>query len=85
VEQDAYTILVYGASWCPDARRSRRFLDDHGMTYTWFDVDENAEAAAVVREKNGGEIVLPTIIFPDGSILVEPSNEELEQKLESIS
>jgi glutaredoxin-like protein len=82
--KNADSILLYGASWCPDARRSRRFLDERAVPYTWFDVDEDEKAAEFVREKNGGQIVLPTILFPDGSILVEPSNSELDQKLKSL-
>lgn len=81
----AADILVYGAAWCPDARRSRKFLDEHSIAYQWFDIDEDPEAKAFVRSKNGGNIVIPTIVFRDGSILVEPSNEELEGKLKALN
>ncbi len=81
MSEDNNTLTVYGASWCPDARRSRRFLDEHRVSYIWRDVDLDEEAAAFVRQTNSGRIVLPTILFPDGSILVEPSNEELGRKL----
>jgi glutaredoxin len=74
-------IVVYGASWCPDARRSRKFLDDNGVVYHWLDVDEHPEAKAFVIATNKGSLVVPTIVFPDGSILVEPSNEELGRKI----
>jgi glutaredoxin len=77
-------IVVYGASWCPDARRARRFFDEQGVEYAWFDIDENDEASNFVRETNGGQIVIPVIVFPDKSILVEPSNYELAQKLEGL-
>jgi glutaredoxin-like protein len=73
--------IVYGASWCPDAKRSRRFLDRHGVDYTWKDIDQDEDAAAFVRETNNGQIVVPTILFRDGSTLVEPSDEELGRKL----
>ncbi len=75
------TLTIYGASWCRDAKRSRRFLDAHGVRYSWRDVDIEEEAAAFVRQINNGQIVLPTILFPDGSTLVEPSDEELGRKL----
>ncbi len=65
-------IVIYGASWCPDARRARRFFDDQGVNYTWIDIDEDNEASNFVRETNGGQIVIPVIVFPDKSILVEP-------------
>ena len=46
-------IVVYGASWCPDARRARRFFDEQGVEYTWIDIDEDSEARNFVRETNG--------------------------------
>lgn len=77
-------ILVYGAEWCPDARRARRFFDENRIEYKWLDVDKSSEANEFVRKINHGEIVLPTILFPDDSILVEPSNHDLANKLEGL-
>jgi len=74
-------ILVYGASWCPDASRARQLLDRHRIGYRWIDIDEDAEAKGFVKKANQGAVILPTIVFPDGSMLAEPSNEELEAKL----
>jgi glutaredoxin len=56
-------------------------LDRHRIGCQWIDIDEDAEAKAFVRKANHGAVILPTIVFPDGSMLVEPSNEELETKL----
>ena len=77
-------IVVYGASWCPDARRARRFFDEQGVEYAWIDIDEDSEARDFVRETNGGQIVIPVIVFPDLSILVGPSNYDLAQKMEAL-
>ena len=74
-------IKLYGAHWCPDCRRSRAFLGEHRISYQYFDVDENTEAQAYVQQINDNRLIIPTILFPDGSILVEPSNAELAQKL----
>ncbi len=74
-------VEVYGAPWCPDCRRSKQFLGEMRIPYQWVDIDEDTAAAEVVREKNNGKQIIPTIIFPDGSFLVEPSNNELAQKL----
>jgi mycoredoxin len=77
-------IVVYGASWCPDARRAKRFFDEQDVAYAWIDIDEDKDASNFVRETNGGQIVIPVILFPDKSILVEPSNYELVKKLEEL-
>lgn len=74
-------ISVYGAPWCPDCRRSKQFLDEQRIPYEWIDIGDDPEAAAFVREKNEGKQKIPTIVFHDGSILVEPSNEGLAAKL----
>ena len=75
------TIKVYGATWCPDCRRSKAFLEEHQVPYQWIDVDQDAEAQEYVRQVNNGRRIIPTILFPDGSILVEPGNAQLAQKL----
>ncbi|MGC9030019.1 MAG: glutaredoxin domain-containing protein [Desulfomonilaceae bacterium] len=78
---DAKKLMVYGATWCPDARRSRKFLDDKGIAYRWIDIDEDPSAKDYVKKVNKGKVIIPTILFEDGSTLVEPSNEELAKKL----
>ncbi|MFQ6030348.1 MAG: FAD-dependent oxidoreductase [Dehalococcoidia bacterium] len=74
-------INVYGAPWCPDCRRSKAFLGEHRIPYEWIDVDQDASAQEYVRRVNQDRLIIPTIVFPDGSLLVEPSNAELAQKL----
>ncbi len=74
-------LIVYGTTWCGDCHRSRRFLDQNRVPYHWIDVDEHPEAAALIRWLNGGRRKVPTIVFPDGSVLIEPSNAELGRKL----
>ncbi|MDO8578685.1 MAG: glutaredoxin domain-containing protein [Dehalococcoidales bacterium] len=73
-------ICVYGTKWCHDTVRARDCLARLGIDYTWFDVDEDENASAYVRQVNKGNRSVPTIVFPDGSILVEPSEAELEAK-----
>ncbi len=74
-------ITVYGAHWCPDCRRSKQFLGEHQIPYNWVDIEQDPEAEAFVIEKNNGKRIIPTIIFADGSFLVEPSNAVLASKL----
>ena len=74
-------ILVYGASWCPDCRRAKKFLADQRMPYSWHDIEVDPEGARLVQDRNDGKNIIPTIVFPDGSHLSEPSNEELAEKL----
>ena len=77
----AHHITVYGTTWCSDCKRAKRFLGDQQVEYKWIDVEQNAEARTFVEDHNDGKTIIPTILFDDGSILVEPSNAQLAQKL----
>ena len=74
-------IKVYAALWCPDCRRTLRFLKERRVPFDWIDLEEHPEEMAVVRRRNAGMESIPTLIFPDGSFLVEPSDEALARKL----
>lgn len=75
------TIRIYGATWCPDTSRARRMFDKHHVHFAWFDVDTDQTARAYVESVNDGDCRIPTIVFLDGSTLVEPGDLELERKL----
>ncbi|MBH42957.1 MAG: NrdH-redoxin [Chloroflexi bacterium] len=74
-------ITVYGTTWCSDCRRAKQLMDSYNIEYDWTDIDEEPEFQNLVKEINDGKSIVPTIIFPDGSVLVEPSNSELIKKL----
>jgi thioredoxin reductase (NADPH) len=74
-------ITLYGAHWCPDCRRSKAFLSDQRIAYTYVDIEEHPDAIEIVNELNDGKQIIPTIVFPDGSHVAEPTNEELAEKL----
>jgi len=68
-----------------DSRRARRIFDELEIPYQWIDIDKDPEARSYVEEVNHGFRSVPTIIFPDGSMLVEPSNEILREKLTELT
>jgi mycoredoxin len=74
------TIIAYCTAFCPDCRRAREYLKNNKIPYTEVDVNADPKAADFVRQVNNGNRSVPTIIFPDGSMLVEPSTAELEAK-----
>ncbi len=73
-------VTMYGADWCGDCRRSKRVLDELGVEYDWIDVDAVPEAAERARELSGRPNI-PVIRLPDGTVLTEPSDDELEAAL----
>ena len=74
-------IKLYGAEWCPDCHRSRNYLDSQSVAYEYINVDGDEDAQNYVKQVNDNRLIIPTIVFPDGSVLVEPSNAELARKL----
>ncbi len=74
-------ITVYGAPWCPDCHRSKTFLTEQRIPFSWVDIDADAAGLRFVEELQRGGRTIPTIVFPDGSHLLEPSNAELAEKL----
>jgi len=74
-------MTLYGTSWCSDCKRSKQFLGEQRIAYTYVDVDSDEEGRAIVQSHNDGKDIIPTIVFDDGSVLVEPSNAELAAKL----
>jgi thioredoxin reductase (NADPH) len=74
-------ITVYGAYWCPDCQRSKKFLSEQFVDYTWIDIEQDKDAENYVLQLNHGKRIIPTILFPDGSFLVEPTNAKLVRKL----
>jgi mycoredoxin len=74
-------ITMYGADWCGDCRRSKRFLDSNCVAYNYIDVETDTSASDKVIEINGGMRSIPVIVFPDGTHLTEPSDNALKEKL----
>ncbi len=75
-------ITVYGAPWCPDCKRAKKFLAEQRVPYDWVDIDQDAEGLRHVEELQKGGRSIPTIVFDGSDVLVEPTNEELAGKLD---
>lgn len=77
------TIEFYGAEWCGDCRRAQTLLKHYGVDFTYHDVDANEEdkAAAITLS---GRPNIPVLLFPDGSVLTEPNNQLLNEKLTAL-
>lgn len=78
--QSEQKIKMYATTWCGDCRLAKRWFDARNIPYEWINIEEDEEAAAYVLEVNRGFRSVPTIVFPDGSVLVEPSPRELAAK-----
>jgi mycoredoxin len=74
-------IKLYGATWCGDTRRSRRFLDDLNIPYEYHDIDHDRAAKQWAIDQNGGKQKIPVIDLGNNAVLIEPTDDELEEAL----
>jgi mycoredoxin len=77
-------ITMYGTRWCGDSKRARNILDDNKIDYIFIDIDQDKDGEKYVVAINHGNRSVPTIVFPDGSVLTEPGSFELIDKLKAM-
>lgn len=78
-------IIMYGTLWCPDCHLAQSVLNEMQVSYEFIDIDLDDSAAQYVITVNRGYRSVPTIVFPNGNILVEPSRNELEKAVRERS
>lgn len=71
-------IVMYSTEYCPDCHRAKKFFETNNIPYIRVGLEGNAEATEFVMQVNNGYRSVPTIVFPDGSVLVEPGWNELK-------
>jgi mycoredoxin len=79
---DPATITVYGADWCGDCRRSKRFLAAREVDFTWVDVQADRSIRDALTAN--GYPAIPVIVLPGGRILMEPSDADLGEALDDV-
>ena len=77
-------IVMYTTQFCPDCHRAKKFFEANNIPYLNVQLEGNQEATEFVIQVNNGYRSVPTIIFPDGTVLVEPSWDELKEKTSSV-
>jgi mycoredoxin len=82
---DLYTtapgqIVIYTTEYCSDCMRAKKFFESNNIPHLRVGLEGNSQATEFVMTINHGYRSVPTIIFPDGSILVEPNWEQLKAK-----
>ena len=75
------TVVVYSTTWCSDCRRAKEFLNRNQVPFVNINIEEDLQAMSFVERVNNGMHMVPTIVFPDGSVLAEPSNAQLADKV----
>jgi mycoredoxin len=74
-------LTVYSTTWCGYCVRLKKMLDRAGIQYAEVNIEEDVAAAELVENVNGGNRTVPTVVFPDGSALTNPSIDQVKQAL----
>ncbi|MBO0821941.1 MAG: mycoredoxin [Nocardiopsaceae bacterium] len=72
---------MYTTTWCGFCKNLKRQLARAGVEITEVDIERDAEAAAFVEGVNGGNQTVPTLVFSDGSTMVNPTAKEVQARL----
>jgi mycoredoxin len=80
-EPVAADVTIYSTPWCGYCHRLKAQLDREGIEYTEIDIEVEPEAGAFVEQVDGGHQTVPTVVFPDGSALTNPSAAAVKEKL----
>jgi mycoredoxin len=78
------SVVMYTTAWCVDCWRAKQVMDSMKVEYTEIDITEDEEATELVMRLNRGHRSVPTLVFPDGSVMTEPRTNVLVQKLQSL-
>ena len=74
-------ITMYSTPWCGYCRRLKAQLDRAGIAFAEVDIEQDPKSADYVMSVNGGNAVVPTVLFSDGSALTNPSLAQVQAKL----
>jgi mycoredoxin len=77
-------LTMYTTTWCGYCARLKKLMQREGIEYAEVDIETDAQAADRVMEANGGNRTVPTLVFPDGSALTNPSIDQVKAQLASL-
>jgi len=74
-------ITMYSTTWCGYCVRLKSQLDREGIGYQVIDIEHDETAADFVMSVNGGNQTVPTVRFPDGTALTNPTIIQVKEHL----
>ena len=78
-------LTMYTTTWCGYCRQLKRQLDEQGIDYAEVNIEQTPGAAEFVMSVNGGNQTVPTLLFPDGSTLTNPSLAQVRSQLDGVA
>ena len=72
---------MYTTDWCGFCVRLKHGLEREWIAFEEVNIERVPDAAELVMQVNGGNRTVPTLVFPDGTALTNPSVREVKAKL----
>ena len=85
MNEEQKIITMYTTEWCSDCWRAKQVFKAMKVPYQEINISQDDDAIELVMQLNNGSRSVPTIVFPDGSVLTEPSTSALAQKVQSFA
>jgi len=77
-------VTMYTTNWCGYCVRLKRHLKDAEISFAEVNIETDPAAAALVEQANGGNRTVPTLIFPDGTALTNPTIQQVKSQLATV-
>jgi mycoredoxin len=77
-------FTMYSTPWCGYCFRLKGQLDREGIAFEMVDIEQTPQAAELVAQINRGNQTVPTLVFPDGSSMTNPSLIQVKAKLTDL-
>jgi mycoredoxin len=74
-------VTMYTTTWCGYCVRLKTFMQREGIEFTEVNIEEDADAAILVMNVNGGNQTVPTLVFPNGNALTNPTIAQVKAEL----
>ena len=78
-------VTMYTTPWCGFCRRLKSQLAREGIEVADIDIERDPAAADYVMSVNGGNQTVPTVVFPDGTALTNPSAAQVRERLATFA
>lgn len=78
-------LTMYTTQWCGFCKRLKAQLGRAGVEVAEVDIERDEAAAAFVMSVNGGNQTVPTLLFSDGSTMVNPSAAQVQARLVTLA
>jgi mycoredoxin len=74
-------FTMYSTPWCGYCHRLKGQLKRAGIEFAEVDIEQVPEAAEIVEQVNNGNQTVPTLVFPDGTAMTNPSLAQVVEKI----